>query len=430
MPEKQTPEPTLVAAEMTPPPVAAAPSPTPPSPGDIVRLQMKVDELERRLRARTLELETEVRAKERMRTRVEELTKRADEIQETAVVLHREAVSATALSRELDETLHVASEARKQLGDALAAERSRREAGETMLESLNAEMKKRETELKEVRLDLHALRQKTDGQQSHIESLRSELAQAQQDSKVEVETRAARVAELTAELELARGDLRRFELRMASERGTLEAELRALREKSQEQLANAEKIRREGVEAFENARELKLRTEREEQTRKKELEAGWLAVQDSERRVQMELESVRQELSARADRESNELRDALEAERARLYADLESERRAQRAAPDSRGDAGERVLRLHADSQARRRDIAAEVESYLTPPDPAKEKLSQTAPVEAAPQAEVVEASPRRKVWFAVDVLKFAIWVAVGISIVVVVVLAGLAVSN
>ena len=123
---------------------------------NLVRWELKVEALERRLRARTLEFETELRGKQRLRARIEELTQRVCELQETASVLHREAVSSTMLSRELDAALRAASEA--------AA----------------PELKKRDAELREVRRQLQSARQKTDGHEAHIDSLRAELAGARE----------------------------------------------------------------------------------------------------------------------------------------------------------------------------------------------------------------------------------------------------------
>ncbi len=106
---------------------------------DAVLLDVRLEELERRLRARSSELETELKAKERLRERVRELTSRVEELQETASVLHREAASSTSLAREFDETLKVAAEARAQLGAALGAERNRRFEVEADLERLTEE---------------------------------------------------------------------------------------------------------------------------------------------------------------------------------------------------------------------------------------------------------------------------------------------------
>ncbi|HXT00879.1 MAG TPA: hypothetical protein VN915_09415 [Elusimicrobiota bacterium] len=441
-------------------PAAARPA---EAPAEIVRLGLRVEEFERRLKARTLELETEIRSRERLRARVNELTQRADELQETAAALHREAVSATALSRELDETLRIASEARRQLGEALAAERGRREAAETALaeskalaeqlregearaeaaraaaekareqaekdgaagraaaealsaaearaaaaaaearqgrERLEAELKRRDAELKDARLHVAALRQKTDGHEAHIDSLRAELDNARE------------LAEHSA-------------VERAQERGRLEAELRAVREKSREVLENAESIRREGVDAFESTRELKLKLELEEEKlrRRRGSDTGSEAARAETWRA--ELEALKNELRARADRESRELRDALDAERARLYQDLDAERRAgEKTRPEGEG-AQERVRRLRAESDERREDIQREVRGYLDPaPPPAALPPAAAAPAlspspsPAAPPAPAAAEPPLREPWQKRDELKFLVWISVGVFLV------------
>ncbi len=87
---------------------------------------------------------------------------------------------------------------------------------------------------------------------------------------------------------------------------------------------------------------------------------------------------MKDELRDRAERESRELRDALDAERARLYQDLETERRARAASPPGAEDAGERVRRLRAESGERREDIEREVRGYLS---------AESKPVESPPPA-------------------------------------------
>lgn len=186
----------------------------PAAAGESLRLSLRVDELERRLKTRTLELETEARAKQRLLSRVAELTKRADELQGTAAILHREAVSATTLSRELDEALDAERSGRAAAEKALAESR---DAGEALRAGAaraaqEPDHKRRDAELRDARLHLQALRQKADGQAAHIESLRAEL-----------DDRLGRVAEADAEIARLRAALQASESDEASARAGLEA---------------------------------------------------------------------------------------------------------------------------------------------------------------------------------------------------------------
>ncbi|MFI5350559.1 MAG: hypothetical protein ACHQ2Z_13515, partial [Elusimicrobiota bacterium] len=231
---------------------------------------------------------------------------------------------------------------------------------------------------------LQALRQKSDGHETHIDSLRAEL-----------ETAREQVAER-------------------------EAELREVREKSRVVLENAEAIRREGVEAFENTREMKIRLELEEGKRSASARPGF---------EPGEIEALKGELRDRAERESRELRDALEAERKRLYQDLEVERRAQEAAPPSPPSAEERVRRVRGESDERREDIEREVRGYLTPePKPAESAPLPSSPEDAAPVPAQAAKRPetqdpsRREPWQTRDEMKFLLWIAVGVGVVAVLV--------
>jgi len=237
---------------------------------EAVRLEVRLEEFERRLRARSIELETELKSKERLRERVRELTTRVDDLTETASALHREAASATSLARELDETLKVAAEARHQLGAALEAERARRidvesdaaavkgalsaradellgettrlsseraallaragaaeqraEGAELELASVradarelaarsaaqDAESRRRDEELAAARRGLSQLRQKVAGHEAHIESLRSDLQEAvasRELSAAESSAAAAVLAETSARVERAEAEL-------------------------------------------------------------------------------------------------------------------------------------------------------------------------------------------------------------------------------
>lgn len=403
-----------------------------------VRLELKVEELERRLKARAIELETEMRGKERLRERVTELTKRIDELQETASALHREAVSATALSRELDETLRVASETRRQLGDALDAERGRREAAEkaaadavkclddarrrgdlssgeetrlrAALESAVAErdrltreaperealLKKKtedaakhEAEAKRARSEAAHARLKAEGHETHIDSLRAE----RDELKSDVEAAGRETA-------LAREEVVRAKAEIEALRTAFEADLRRAREESRTAMDNAEQIRREGVEAFEKSRDLQARLEIDAAKHKREAER------------------LKAELSERADREFEEMRRTLDAERARLYADLELERRAAESA--RRPAASEASPAFSAAEAARRDDIRREADAYLAS-EPVAQVPPDAAPVVKNPPPALVEPDPASHPQWD-DEIRLLLWIAIGLGVVALVV--------
>jgi len=366
---------------------------------DAVRLEMRVEELERRLKARTLELETEIRGKERLRTRMEELTRRIAELEETAACLHREAVSATALSQELDETLRVASEARRHLAAALEAERGRREGAEKDLglarpaleetraalsrveaeaaEKLRAAaqavegavahaLKKHEGELRDAKRMVQAARQKIDGHEAHIDSLRAEVADACQR-----------------------------QLESEKVRAELESRALAAEEKARSLIENAEAIRREGVEAFEKAREAGLALQLKE---------------DKLRREGAGLEALKADIRARAEREMTEMRRTLDAERARMQLDLEAERLGAAALGRTGEAPAERFDRLHAESEERRREIAREARQSIAP--------APSAPKRPPLAASDVEPPTSREPWQVTDEIRLLLGVAIVVVIV------------
>ena len=172
-------------------PVDAPQKAPPPVEGDAldaVRLEVRVEELERRLRARSLELETELKAKERLRERVRELTARAYELQQTVSALHREAASATSLARELDDTLKVAAEARVQLGAALEAERGRRLEAETAREAvqsgLGARVEALDAELRRTTAERDALIARAGSAENAASRTEGELARARDEIRI------------------------------------------------------------------------------------------------------------------------------------------------------------------------------------------------------------------------------------------------------
>lgn len=344
---------------------ASFPPPALSGGADLVRLEMRVEELERRLNARTMELETEIRGKERLRSRIEELTRRISELEETASSLHREAVSATALSQELDEALRVASEARRHLDSALEAERGRRESAEKELDGLRPalqealtraetaaahEAMKREGELRDAKRMVQAARQKIDGHEAHIDSLRSEVEEA-----------------------------RRLEQEAEKYCADLESKVLDAEERARSVMENAETIRREGVEAFEKAREASLRLQLQE---------------DKFRRESAGLEALKSELRARAEREMLEMRRALDAERERMHLDMDADRRG--AAALGRETPSERLGRLKDESEERSIRIAQEAQESIAP-----------EPVAPAPEP-----------WQASDEVRILLWVAIGVSLV------------
>ncbi|MDX6768728.1 MAG: hypothetical protein SF051_04295 [Elusimicrobiota bacterium] len=387
---------------------------------ETVRLELKVEELERRLKARAIELETEMRGKERLRDRVAELTRRIDELQDTAAALHREAASSTSRANELEETLRIAAEARRQLGDALDAERGRREAAEKAAadaqaalddarrrgaastgeearlkaeletaaaeaERLRRDMAKVEADAKRARSEAAHARMKAEGHETHIDSLRAERDEVRSD--LEQARREAEAARREADA-----------LRAAAEKtaASFEADLRRANEETRAAMDNAEQIRREGVESFERARDLQARFEIDVAKHKR----------DAER--------LKAELRERADRELEELRRSLDAERARLYADLELERRAARSA--GRRAPEEPLEGPDAAEAARREEIRREAGEYLEPAP-----ASAPSPAAKAPPPAVAEPDPASHPQWD-DEVRMLLWVAIAVGVVALVV--------
>ncbi len=75
----------------------------------------------------------------------------------------------------------------------------------------------------------------------------------------------------------------------------------------------------------------------------------------------------------------------MDAERSRLYQDVEAERRAQEASSGAVENAEDRVRRLHVESDERREGIAREVRQYLTPEPKAVEPSVADAGRDAGP---------------------------------------------
>ncbi|MEK7388528.1 MAG: hypothetical protein AAB036_02395 [Elusimicrobiota bacterium] len=360
---------------------------------EFIRLEVRVEELERRLRARTIELGTELKAKERLRERVGELTLRIDELQETASALHREAVSATALAHQLESTLKIASEARQQLEAGLEGERSRRQEAEQRAVRAEAQkesalkeaaersavvdvdsLNKKEEELSSVRRQVAQLRQKTAGQEAHIEALRAEREQA----------------------------LRARDEAMEDLKGARE-QARSAQQMASQEIENAENIRREGVEALEKAREGKIRQDVEAERLRAEIAETQRRMNEESQAFKNNAEKLRIELCARAEREGAQMRRELDEERARLYADIESERQA-------RGHSAPLPAALSRDQEA--------------PPQPPEMRAMESSPAPEAPgqsqtretATPVLDQSPgfqRREevrilVWVVIGVILFA----------------------
>ncbi|PIR18566.1 MAG: hypothetical protein COV48_06820, partial [Elusimicrobia bacterium CG11_big_fil_rev_8_21_14_0_20_64_6] len=178
---------------------------------------------------------------------------------------------------------------------------------------------------------------------------------------------------------------------------------------SQKAIEAAEQIRREGVEAFEKAHEAQLRQDAEAERVQKELAAGMRRFTQEAEQLKAKTEKLKHELRARADREVAEMRHALDEERARLYADIEAEResRGKRAAvsPEETDRAAREI------GEARRRDIAREVEGYITPAPKAPEPPASGVPSESEP-------APLR--WD--EEMRLLLYVAISVSVVAAVV--------
>ena len=103
--------------------------------------------------------------------------------------------------------------------------------------------------------------------------------------------------------------------------------------------------------------------------------------------------------------------------RARLYADVEAEReaRGKRAATPPPEEQSHKAREL---GEARRRDIAREVEGYLTPPPKALPTPAPSASTPSEPEARVPPSPPFR--WD--EEMRFLLYVAIGVSVVAAVV--------
>ena len=206
---------------------------------------------------------------------------------------------------------------------------------------------------------------------------------------------------------------------------TFDDRTRAEEMKSRLALEAAELVRREGVEAFEKAHESSLHIDLEAERMQKELAEGMRRIAAESEQLKHKAAKLKEELRARSDREIAEMRHALDEERARLYADLEVEResRGRRAASAAQDEGAADLNREQ--GEARRREIAREVEGYLTPP--AKPSPAEPVPVvteEATPRAVADEpAQPAGRPRFQWDEeLRLLLYVATGVAIVAVVV--------
>jgi chromosome segregation ATPase len=171
-----------------------------PKPG---RLDPRLAELQRRVEKSARELEREAAERRGLEERLRELSRRDREIEERAGVFQREAVAGSELIAELQKTLRVTDQARAKLSAALERQG----------------------------IELERWRREAAAREAEVQRLKQELERA-----------AASCDDARAEL--------------AAERQRLLAEVGRAME-------NAEAIRREGIDAFEQARELESKSPRD-----------------------------------------------------------------------------------------------------------------------------------------------------------------------
>ncbi|MBI2787108.1 MAG: hypothetical protein HYX59_00370, partial [Elusimicrobia bacterium] len=313
-------------------------------------------------------------------------------------------------------------EGRRQRSELEAAARRRVE-----LEAAQASLR---ADLEKARVDAAAFVSSTAEARAAYETMAARVDK----NESELLSARARVEELTRGLAAAQDALEQSRLltrRGEDESRRLQAVIDGLQktfdervaveeEKARKAVESAEEMRREGVEAFEKAHEAQLRQELEAERVQKELAAGMRRLTAESEQVKAKAEKLKAELRARADREIAEMRLALDEERARLYADVEAEReaRGKRAATPPPEDQSQRAREL---GEARRREIAREVEGYLTPspkavPTPAP--AASTPAPDGEPPVRVPPSPPFR--WD--EEMRFLLYAAIGVSVVAAVV--------
>lgn len=174
-------------------------NPEPPSVLDVGRLELKLADLQRRLDEKEQEHEKEGLRSQGLEERVRALGEEVRTLEERAGQFQREAVSGAAFIAEIEETLRAAGQARAKLAEALERHR---------------------TELNRWRLE-------AEQQKSRADDLDQKLFRSQ-----------AALAEIE---------------KTKAERERLAAEAKKAME-------NAEAVRREGIEALEQARQLKKKS--------------------------------------------------------------------------------------------------------------------------------------------------------------------------
>ncbi len=261
---------------------------------EFARLEAALEELQRRLSAKTLEFEAQRKAQERLQSRMRELARRPNENEEEIAFLRREAAASESLAQEFGETLKVATEARAKLSAALDEERQQVDRWISESRTLKAQ----------------------------LDRLLPELAGKE----------AAAEAARSSEAVLA-ADLERQKKIRESDKAAWDEERARLQAQADRSLKAAEDIRREGVEALEEARELKTQTHLQASQQRSAFDEEKRRIEAECRSAMQEAVAFKAEMKVKAENEQKAAREALEAERARLYAALDEERAAAAAQP-------------------------------------------------------------------------------------------------
>lgn len=195
---------------------------------------------EARLRSELALRETELEAQRRLCAQWVERFERAKRelaaLEEKAGEFQREAAARAAWSRELEETLKVVDSARAELSAALDGRRQESAALRARAQALLLELDRKEA----------ALEQSQQVYESATRSFAEESAGHQKECQ-----------RLLGEIERIAAEHARAQTRLQEERRKLDAEREGLIAEVAKAMESAEAVRREGIEAFEEALELK-----------------------------------------------------------------------------------------------------------------------------------------------------------------------------
>ena len=184
------------------------------------------------------ELERERKLSAQWQERFEKAKEELRELEDRTGELHREAAARGAWSKELQETLTVVDRARARLSAALDAARREAAAMRGRAEALKADLERKEA----------ALRQAEQIYEAACRTFSDESTNHQ-----------AECQRLLGEIERISSDHQQSQGRLTEERQRLERDREKLLTEVNRAMESAESVRREGIEAFEEALELKRR---------------------------------------------------------------------------------------------------------------------------------------------------------------------------